>query len=555
MWGWIKDCRVLRANLVLNSLSMSAPINKEHKKGHSIQSQQIGYKQHLHRAWNLLENFAASFVALDFIGSVRSALFLGLQAGGPAAVWSTSVITMVFMVITAFVLAEISSALPLTGSIHIWAAESAGPKYGRFVGFLVAWWTASAWMTYAAGNCQATANYIVSQLAIWQVNFPGGIDNGNVKWRAFVWAVSEATLILSGLINYLPPKWNKGVFRFSLFILMLDFFLCLIWLPIAVHNTYGIRSAKDVFTQGYNGTGAPAGWNWLLSFLFTAGVVTGFDASGYVAEETKHANVVASKGIISSAIATGVLGFITTILFLFCIPDLDEFFELSAPQPFVQLYALALGNGPSIFMTIIAVISLVMSTTAIIDDSSRLIFAIARDGVFPYSSWISRVDAQGQPKNAVTIILIFSATLLLSILPSQVAFTSLTSAGSMPIIAAYGLIALLRLTLTPHAFKTSRFHLGRWARPMYLSTVLFNGLVFAAMMSPFYFPVTVDTFNFACVIFGAATIVAIYTWYFKPADQWLCQVLIKQAMHTAEGSPIDDAMRTSSIALDRMEAD
>jgi hypothetical protein len=56
-------------------------------------------------------------------------------------------------------------------------------------------------------------------------------------------------VILSIAINYLPPKWYKAVFRFSLFIIMLDFFLCLIWLPIAVHNTYGFRSAKEVFTM------------------------------------------------------------------------------------------------------------------------------------------------------------------------------------------------------------------------------------------------------------------------------------------------------------------
>jgi amino acid transporter len=71
-------------------------------------------------------------------------------------------------------------------------------------------------------------------------------------------------------------------------------------------------------------------------------------------------SVIAARGIITSAIATGVLGFITTILFLFCIPDLDTFFSLDAPQPFVLLYALALGKGPSIFMTIIAALGLIM---------------------------------------------------------------------------------------------------------------------------------------------------------------------------------------------------
>jgi amino acid transporter len=66
---------------------------------------------------------------------------------------------MVFMFITAAVLAEICSALPLSGSIYIWAAESAGPKYARFFGFLVASWSTTAWMTFTAGNCQVWRPY------------------------------------------------------------------------------------------------------------------------------------------------------------------------------------------------------------------------------------------------------------------------------------------------------------------------------------------------------------------------------------------------------------
>ena len=105
--------------------------------------------------------------------------------------------------------------------------------------------------------------------------------------------------------------------------------------------------------------------------------MTGFDASGHIAEETKNARyatfssratspegflirVIAGKGILSSAFATGVLGFITAILFLFCTPDLEVLFSLQAPQPFVQLYALALGKKGSIFMTIIAVLGLII---------------------------------------------------------------------------------------------------------------------------------------------------------------------------------------------------
>ncbi|KAG7096509.1 hypothetical protein E1B28_003938 [Marasmius oreades] len=501
-----------------------------------LQLQNLGYKPQLHRTWHLIENFAASFCALNFIGGARTSLFLGLLAGGPAAVWSSYVITIIFMMMTAGVLAEICSALPLSGSIYIWAAESAGPKYARFFGFIVAWWTCTAWMTFTAGNCQTTANYIVSQLAVWEIDFPGGTTNDNVKWRALIWAISEGLLVVSIAINYLPTRLYSFVFKFTMGLMILDFFLCIIWLPIGVSKTYGLRSAKEVFTMTYNGTGAPPAWNWILSFLFTAGSMTGFDASGHIAEETKNASIVASKGILSSALATGVLGFAATILFLFCTPDLDTLFSLGAPQPFVQLYALALGKGPSVFMTILAILGLILSTSIAVVAASRLIFAVARDGVLPLSSWIGQVNADGQPRNAVTVMYIFGACLLCTILPSQVAFTSLVSAGGVPTIAAYGLISLLRLTMTPNHFQSSHFRLGRFAKPIYLICSLWNGLVVAVMISPFFFPVTAETFNFACVIFGAVTLFGILSWYFTPEEKWLRREVILQGLRNTEGS-------------------
>ena len=93
---------------------------------------------------------------LKHLLSARSVFFLGLLAGGPRAMWSSFLISMGGMWATAAVLAEICSALPLSGSIYIWAAESAGPRYARFFGFLVAWWACTAWMTFAAGNCQVS---------------------------------------------------------------------------------------------------------------------------------------------------------------------------------------------------------------------------------------------------------------------------------------------------------------------------------------------------------------------------------------------------------------
>ena len=86
-------------------------------------------------------------------------------------------------------------------------------------------------------------------MAVWEIYFPGGIGNDNAKWRALIWAISEGLLILSVTIVYLPSKWHSGIFKFGIAVMALDFFLCVIWLPIGVSKTYGFRSSTEVFTM------------------------------------------------------------------------------------------------------------------------------------------------------------------------------------------------------------------------------------------------------------------------------------------------------------------
>ncbi|KAF8496642.1 gamma-aminobutyric acid transporter [Hysterangium stoloniferum] len=499
----------------------------------------------LHRTWNIVESFAVSFCALNFVGGVRAIFFLGLAAGGPAAVWSSYIITVVLMCITAAVLAEICSVFPLSGSIYIWAAQSAGPKYGRFFGFLVAWWSCTAWMTFVANNSQAAASYLVSILVVYDVEFPGGIDTSNVKWRAVIWAFSEMLFIMGIVLNYLPTKWYSRVFQFAIGLIMLDFVLCLTWLPIGVSRTYGFRSAKEVFRGTANGTGAPPVWNWMLSFVFTVGTLVGFDASGHIAEETKNASIIAPRGLFSSVVASGVLGFAATLLFLFCVPDSDTLLTLHAPQPFVQIYTLALGRRGAIFMSLLASVGLILTTSMVVVAGSRLLLAVARDGALPGSKWIGQVTHDGQPRNAVTVMFIFGAAILCTILPSQVAFASLVSAGGVLNIAAYALIASLRLIFTPNSFLSTRFKLGIFRKPFYVATAIFNTFVLAVMLSPLVFPVSKENFNFSCVILGATSIFAALSWWFMPDAQWLRKDRLGQMYNAAENSNLQITSRTS----------
>ena len=63
-------------------------------------------------------------------------------------------------------------------------------------------------MTFVGSSMQGIAYYILSQLVVWEVDFPGGVDINNVKFRVVVWAVSEVLLIMVVALNYLPRMFQ-----------------------------------------------------------------------------------------------------------------------------------------------------------------------------------------------------------------------------------------------------------------------------------------------------------------------------------------------------------
>ncbi|KAK6820338.1 hypothetical protein RU639_007473 [Aspergillus parasiticus] len=478
----------------------------------------IGYKPVLHRTYTLFENFATTFAALYFVGGVRVTFSTGIAAGGNLAYWTSYLVTMVFTYITAAVIAEVCSASPSAGSIYLWAAEAGGPRFGRLLGFIVAWWSTTAWTTFCASNTQAAVNYMLSELTVFNVDFP--TDTSSVKFRAVQWICTEILLALAAILNFMPPKYFRYVFWFSSMVVLLDFILNIIWLPIGAHNTWGFRTAEEAFMSTYNGTGAPPGWNWCLSYLATAGILIGFDASGHVAEETKNASITAARGIFWSTVVSGIGGLATIILFLFCAPDPDTLFSFGSPQPFVPLYAVVLGRGGHIFMNVICIVALWLNTAIAIVAASRLVFAVARDGVLPFSSWVSKVH-NGQPRNAVIVVWAVAALITCTLLPSDVAFTSLVSAAGVPSAAAYGLICLARLICTPKRFPKPQWSLGKWSKPFQFIGVFWNGWVVAVLFSPYVFPVTGANLNYAPIIMAGVTIFAIISYFVMPEEAWL----------------------------------
>lgn len=123
-----------------------------------------------------------------------------------------------------------------------------------------------------------------------------------------------------------------------------------------------------------------------------------------------------------------------------------------------------------------------------------------------------------------------AALITCTLLPSATAFTSLISAAGVPSTAAYGLICLGRLLLTPKDFPKPAWSLGKWSKPFQVVAVFWNGWVVAVLYSPYVFPVDATNLNYAPIIMAIVTVFAIATWWFTPEAQWLPSRRIKDTL-------------------------
>ncbi|GIJ86738.1 hypothetical protein Asppvi_005633 [Aspergillus pseudoviridinutans] len=490
-----------------------------------LQLLKLGYRSELARAWGAFDNFACSFSALYCIGGIRVLFYIALSAGGPAAMWSSWVSGSIVAIITAATLAEACSTYPAAGSIYYWAFRSwGGGKLGRFVSFLVAAWTLVAWTSFLATDSFGVANYVISEVVAFNPNTSMPYETSDVKARAIAWALSLLFLALATSLNFLPPRTYAWVFRAGFIVIMIDILLNVIWLPIGVSKTYGFRSAEYVFTSTYNGGGTAPSLNWVLSWYLPASCLVGQDASGHVAEETLTARKSAAKGVFWSTVASALCGFPIIILFLFCMPPIEKFYDTSVPQPFIGMYAMALGPHAHAVATTVAIIGAVLNTSISLVAVSRLVFAIARDSVFPFSSALCRVSKSRQPHNAVIFISICAALLLCTQLPSQVAFYSLTSTSAAGSIAAYGLVGFGRAFITRKSFRPGFWDLGRAGVLCAIVTFIWNSFAFSVLCAPQYGDSAIDRdaslFNYCIVIMAGITVIALEEWWRKSRNDW-----------------------------------
>lgn len=209
------------------------------------------------------------------------------------------------------------------------------------------------------------------------------------------------------------------------------------------------QPADFVFKDFQNETGFSTGYAALLGILQAAFGMTGYDSAAHLSEETQNARRDIPRAIVMSVYVGAITGFIFLISLMFCITDLDAVTNTTTGIPLLAILVQATGSKvfAGFLMSLITTISLV-SLIFLSTQSSRVIFAFARDGGLPFSKIIAKVDAKRHtPNNAILLVLVVNIALL------AIYFVSVTGFNTIAAICTEGFceysISSLRVMTDP----------------------------------------------------------------------------------------------------------
>ncbi|CAF3764240.1 unnamed protein product [Rotaria sp. Silwood1] len=257
-------------------------------------------------------------------------------------------------------------------------------------------------------------------------------------------------------------------------------------------------TAHNVFTSTYNSTGFPFPYVCFIGILSTL-----FSFSGYEGNRCDF---------------DAITGTVYLLALLFAIPNVTSFVENNSgingtEDLAVATYRLAVPLRGALALTILLIINMYFSGMSAITTTSRIGFAMARDGVFPFSVYLRWIFKPTKtPIANVFFVFILDSLLLLLQLASTTAFTNMIAITALGFQISYFIPIFFRCTAARRTFVPREFNLGRFGLPIAIITSIWLFITSIIMFFPAEYPVTKDNMNYAVVIVGGIAVFATVYW-------------------------------------------
>ncbi|KAF7511450.1 hypothetical protein GJ744_004639 [Endocarpon pusillum] len=422
---------------------------------------------------------------------------LSLTNGGPAgAIWVfLGVCFGMFMCVLS--MAEIASIEPTTGGQYHWVSVFGPPKWQKPLSYFVGWMSIQGFAVLASDTYVPEA------------------------WHVALLTIVFCTFAV--FFNVYLARRLPGIEAavFTIYILAFVAFLIILL-------AMGSRSGpKYMFTHFEDN----AGWGSIGTACFvgiSGPVITliGSDSSVHLAEELKDASRQLPKAMLSTAGVNYLLGFLMLVAFIAVVGDVQSVLATRTGQPYIQvIWNATQSRTAAMVMVAFIVFFFIFGAVNQNTTSSRQLYAFARDGGLPFSSWVSYVSPKRCiPIHAVFLTWVIGCGLALIPLGSTAAFVNIQTIGNSGLLVSYIICIACRLyhrnAVGPYGslVKPPPFFLGKTLGNVVNSlAVLFLICFLVSGMFPVAPNPTVETMNWSSMALGSTLIIALvsYVWLRK----------------------------------------
>lgn len=454
---------------------------------------ELGYTQELKRGWSGFSNFAISFSIISVLAGCFTTYGQALKNGGPVAISIAWPLISVMILMVAFSMSELASAMPTAGGIYYWASKLGGAGWGWFTG----WFNLIGLVAVVASVDYVCATFLMNLLGIYNVhfifNFAKAAAGENVHYSAHVnFALFAFLLALHGTINVFSSHLVSIFNGISVWWHVIGV-AAIVAILIAVPSHHASLSYVFGHRANVSGFGHHMYWFYVLplGFLLTMYTITGYDASAHVSEETHGAAEQAPKGVWRSVFYSAVIGWIVLLAITFAIQKSKEPEIISSGFPALMIFKLALSSAAAKAVILISTVGQIFCGMACVTSASRMTFAFSRDGAVPGHNLWRRLGKNRTPTWAVAFVCMFALIITIPAyfpnhLGTPVAFLAVTSISVIGLYIAYTIPVFLRWRMGD-GFKAGPWTLGnkyKWMNPAAFGWVAICVVIFCLPFAP-----------------------------------------------------------------------
>ncbi|KAF9918189.1 hypothetical protein BX616_009993 [Lobosporangium transversale] len=489
----------------------------------------LGYKQNMKRQFTGLQNFGFTLTNSSVLIGIVPLFGFGLKTGGPVvAIWGWLLVAF-FVMFIGLGMAEICSTFPTAGGLYFWTAKLGGPKWGPMFSWYEAWFNMLGQVAGCSGSVLSAATFMNTLISIWQ---PEYIHDGKKDFYIMV-----ALMITAGIVNTAGGRALKVASLVSVFIHIVGTIVIIIVVLVGAPT---LQSGKFVFTEfrdytGYTASNASPVFVFMLGLLQSQWSMLGYDASAHMSEETEKSYVNGPRGILMSIFASVMIGLGLALALTFGIQNYEDTFNSvsgAAPQIFLDC-AGRKGGSVLIFIIVFAGFLCGVATVA---SNSRMLYAFARDGGLPFSSyWVVLNKRTQMPLRLVWLSVIVIIILALPSLGSTATLSAISGISIIGFTTSYAIPILLRITVGSSTFVQREFNLGRFSKPIGWIACIWTAFIFVIFNLPQKWPVNnMNEFNFTPAAVGFLLVFTTLTWFLS-ARHWFKGPVSEIALQELDG--------------------